>query len=88
MFLPEYFKTRSQDLEEAWHDAGQFYWGKAESWLVQKPLFSHDSSPVVLPRYQVQDIDTPEDWVMAEAMFIARNSIINQRGKNDEIGNI
>lgn len=74
MFHPEYFSTRSQDLEEAWHDAGQFYWGTASAWLAHKPLFSKDAAPVQLPRHRVQDIDTPEDWVRAELMFQALNS--------------
>ena len=71
MFQPEHFKTRSQDLEDAWHDAGQFYWGKTSAWLESKTLFSTDAVPVILPRQQVQDIDTPEDWVRAELMFSA-----------------
>ncbi len=66
MFQPEHFATRSQDLQKAWHDAGQFYWGKAQAWLQGKPLFSHDAAPVPLPRHRVQDIDTPEDWERAE----------------------
>ena len=69
MFQPEQFTTRSQDLEEAWHDAGQFYWGRATAWLAGKPVFSHDAAPVTLPRHRVQDIDTPEDWHRAEIMF-------------------
>jgi len=75
MFQPEHFNTRSQDLEEAWHDAGQFYWGEASAWLAQKPLFSPDAAPVPLPRYRVQDIDTPEDWDRAELMFIALQNL-------------
>lgn len=71
MFQPQHFGTRSQDLEEAWHDAGQFYWGKADAWLQGKPLFSRDAAPVPLPRHRVQDIDTPEDWERAEWMFNA-----------------
>ena len=71
MFAPEHFKTRSQDLEEAWHDAGQFYWGRAQVWVSGKPLFSRDAAPVKLPRHRVQDIDTPEDWERAEWMFKA-----------------
>lgn len=71
MFYPEHFHTRSQDLEEAWHDAGQFYWGNAQAWLQGKPLFSHHAAPVILPRHRVQDIDTPEDWERAEWMFKA-----------------
>lgn len=71
MFSPEHFTTRSQDLEEAWHDAGQFYWGTAAAWLAENPLFAEDSVPVKLPRHRVQDIDTPEDWVRAEWLFKA-----------------
>ncbi len=71
MFSPEHFNTRSQDLEEAFHDAGQFYWGRAEAWLQGKMIFSPESLPVLLPRHRVQDIDTPEDWTRAEWLFRA-----------------
>lgn len=71
MFQPENFNSRSQDLPEAWHDAGQFYWGQAQAWLIGKPLFSQGSAPVPLPRHRVQDIDTPEDWEHAEWLFKA-----------------
>ena len=71
MFYPENFSTRSQDLESAYHDAGQFYWGKAEAWLSTCPIFSSKATAVILPRYRVQDIDTPEDWECAEWMFKA-----------------
>jgi N-acylneuraminate cytidylyltransferase len=74
MYYPEYFSTRSQDLEEAYHDAGQFYWGKVEAWVEEKILFSTNSIPVVLPRYRVQDIDTMEDWERAERLFLANLS--------------
>lgn len=71
MFQPEHFNTRSQDLEQAWHDAGQFYWGKAQAWLEGNPLFSRDGAPVPLPRHRVQDIDTAEDWERAEWLMKA-----------------
>lgn len=71
MFSPEYFNTRSQDLEEAYHDAGQFYWGRAEAWKEGKVIFDPGSAPVFLPRHRVQDIDTPEDWERAQWMFQA-----------------
>jgi N-acylneuraminate cytidylyltransferase len=70
---PEHRMTRSQDLEPAYHDAGQFYWGTAEAFLDDVPLFSSRSLGVILPRLLVQDIDTPEDWEQAEAMFRAVN---------------
>lgn len=69
MLQPELFNTRSQDLEEAWHDAGQFYWGQAKAWLEHKPVFGQEAVPVVLPRHRVQDIDTLEDWERAEWMY-------------------
>lgn len=71
MFNPEHFNTRSQDLEEAWHDAGQFYWGTAQAWREGRVIFGEDSVPVKLPRHRVQDIDTPEDWIRAEWLFRA-----------------
>ena len=71
MFNPENFNTRSQDLEEAYHDAGQFYWGHAQAWLEERIIFGPASVPVLLPRHRVQDIDTPEDWIRAELMFKA-----------------
>jgi len=75
MFNPEHFNTRSQDLEEAFHDAGQFYWGQANAWINEKPIFGQESSPILLPRHRVQDIDTPEDWVRAEWMFKALHAL-------------
>lgn len=69
MFYPEHFNTRSQDLEEAYHDAGQFYFGTAQAWLEGKSIFSKESTAIILPRYRVQDIDTSEDFRRAELMY-------------------
>lgn len=69
--FPEHILARSQDLEEAYHDAGQFYWGTTEAWLEEKPLFSDRSVAVLIPRHLVQDIDTLEDWIRAELMYRA-----------------
>lgn len=71
MFHPEYAETRSQDLEEAYHDAGQFYWGTREAWLTAQAIFAEHSVPVMQPPYRVQDIDTPSDWDRAVLMFEA-----------------
>lgn len=68
MFQLENCNTRSQDLEEAFHDAGQFYWGKADAFKRMAPLFSDKASPFILPRHLVQDIDTEEDWYRAQLM--------------------
>jgi N-acylneuraminate cytidylyltransferase len=69
MFYSEYADTRSQDLTEAYHDAGQFYWGKASAFSQGKAIFAEHSKAVILPRKRVQDIDTPEDWELAEALY-------------------
>jgi N-acylneuraminate cytidylyltransferase len=74
-FFPQWIDSRSQDLEEAYHDAGQFYWGRAEAFRTGVPIFAAHSVPIVLPRYQVQDIDTPEDWKRAELMYASLGSM-------------
>ena len=66
---PENIYKRSQDLDEAYHDAGQFYWGRSEAFLDDVVTFSSASIPVILPRHLVQDIDTLEDWHRAELMY-------------------
>jgi N-acylneuraminate cytidylyltransferase len=68
---PEFRATRSQDLPEAFQDAGQFYWGRRAAWLRGDVLFSPASLPVILPRHLVQDIDTLEDWTRAEYLYAA-----------------
>ena len=70
---PEHRMTRSQDLEHAYHDAGQFYWGTARAFLEDMPLFAPHSIGVILPRHLVQDIDTLADWNQAELMYAAVN---------------
>ena len=71
MFTPDHFATRSQDLEAAWHDAGQFYLAQAETWLLEDLIFHPGSIGIALPTSRVQDIDTLEDWEQAELMFEA-----------------
>lgn len=72
VMFPQYIKKRSQDLVEAYHDAGQFYWGRSQDYLSgKKSVFSHHSQPIILPRHLVQDIDTMEDWQRAELMYNA-----------------
>tara|TARA_B110000263_G_C15310132_1_gene512622 strand:+ start:2548 stop:3237 length:690 start_codon:yes stop_codon:yes gene_type:complete len=75
MFQPENYNQRSQDLEPAYHDAGQFYWLKTDAILNEVSTFSEKSLAIILPRYRVQDIDTEEDWIRAELMFKSLNKI-------------
>jgi pseudaminic acid cytidylyltransferase len=64
MFYPEYKNTRSQDLEPAYHDAGQFYWMKFEEGLRGKNNYGFEISSL-----EVQDIDNEEDWKIAELKY-------------------
>jgi pseudaminic acid cytidylyltransferase len=70
-FFPQWIDSRSQDLDAAHHDAGQFYWGRAEAFRSGLALFGADSIAILLPRHRVWDIDTPEDWTRAELMHAA-----------------
>ena len=69
MFWPENYLTRSQDLKEAYQDAGQFYWGRPEGWKKELVFFAPHSRVYKLPRNRVQDIDTIEDWEFAEKLY-------------------
>ena len=69
MLNPDLFATRSQDLPETWHDAGQFYWASARTWMSRDAVFSGATVGIAHPRHRVQDIDTLEDWVVAERLF-------------------
>ena len=80
MFTPEHFTTRSQDLEEAYQDAGQFYWENINK-KFRDIAFGQDSIPIILPRYLVQDIDTLEDWKQAELMY----KILNQDKEKNNV---
>tara|TARA_B100002019_G_scaffold131625_1_gene113097 strand:+ start:15114 stop:15803 length:690 start_codon:yes stop_codon:yes gene_type:complete len=76
MLFPEHYKTRSQDFPEWMHDAGQFYWGKIESWLAEESMsFNENTNAFKLPIWRVQDIDTEDDWKRAELIFeVLKNS--------------
>jgi pseudaminic acid cytidylyltransferase len=69
MIWPEHKNARSQDLPQALHDAGQFYLAKADYFKSEKTFWTKDARPIHQPRQRVQDIDTPEDWEIAEQMF-------------------
>jgi len=69
-FYPEYELVRTQDLEPAYHDAGQFYWGKRQAWL-SNPRVHASGVGLVIPHWRTVDIDTPEDWRRAEMLYRA-----------------
>jgi N-acylneuraminate cytidylyltransferase len=82
MFNPRYRNTRSQDLEPAFHDAGQFYCGYSHAFLAGHPMFGSQSLPFLLPAYRVCDLDTPADWERAELLW----TVLQQRGETDALG--
>lgn len=73
MMDPALMQVRSQDLEPAWHDAGQFYWARAATWAAEVPVFGPGAHGVALPSHRVVDIDTEDDWTRAEALFTVLN---------------
>jgi pseudaminic acid cytidylyltransferase len=75
MFHPEHALTRSQDLPEAMHDAGQFYVYRADALRENKPFVSSKVRLEMLHRNDVVDIDTPEDFEVAEARMKACGNV-------------
>jgi len=69
MLWPENKTKRSQDLENIYHDAGQFYFFDAANFLINQQLFTDNTGYVLLSDYECQDIDNPDDWEMAEIKF-------------------
>ncbi|WP_220721083.1 pseudaminic acid cytidylyltransferase [Agarivorans litoreus] len=72
MFQPENFNCRSQDLEPAYQDVGQFYWGLPNAFLGDIPMFSKSAITFKLPRKFVVDLDTPDDWELASLLYQAQ----------------
>lgn len=66
---PEYAQMRSQDLEPYYHDAGQFYCLNVKSFHEQDVLVMEKTIPLILPEMELQDIDTEEDWQLAELKY-------------------
>ncbi|MFA7252980.1 MAG: pseudaminic acid cytidylyltransferase [Patescibacteria group bacterium] len=75
MIEPKNANVRSQDLEATYHDAGRFYWARTKSFLEQKTLFMRHMLPIIIPSWEVQDIDTPEDWKIAEIKYKIKEMI-------------
>lgn len=71
LLWPENLMSRSQDLPEVYHDCGQFYWATTDFLLDKNEFMNGEAIGISIPRHRVQDIDTEEDWIRAEAMFQA-----------------
>ncbi|QMN55289.1 pseudaminic acid cytidylyltransferase [Citrobacter freundii] len=66
LLFPEYINARSQDLRPTYHDAGQWYWFNVEKFMCEKKIMGSNTGSVEIPTTHVQDIDTEEDWLLAE----------------------
>ena len=77
-FTPEFEQTRTQDLEQAYYDAGQFYWGRVQAWLSTSTRLHSGSAGLVIPQWRVVDIDTNEDWERAELIHRALQSELSK----------
>ena len=71
---PNMSNIRSQDLVETYHDAGQFYWANFQTWLEKKTILDCQNAGVILPKFRAIDIDTLDDWVLAERIFQASSA--------------
>ena len=76
MLWPKYMQTNSQKLPQTFHDSGQFYWIKTESFLKQKKIFMKNVLPIVIPESETHDIDTENDWKTAELKYKILCSIV------------
>lgn len=76
---PEYALKRSQDIEKMYHDCGQFYFVKTVNFLKEKKLVMSNTKAVVVPEREVQDIDTLEDWKIAEMKY----RLLREKYKNN-----
>lgn len=69
MNFPEHLKSRTQDLEKVYHDAGQFYFVKTDALVNEKTVWCKRTAPLILSELEVQDLDTLTDWQLAEMKF-------------------
>ena len=65
-FYPEFCLTRSQDLDQSFHDAGQFYWMNTDLCLQKEAVLTDNTGSIVISELEAQDIDTELDWKLAE----------------------
>ena len=73
MIYPENLNKRSQDLAPSYHDSGLFYWGRTVSFLQERTFFMKNGGAIVIPENEGQDIDTMEDWSLAEIKYTILN---------------
>ncbi|MGX3099026.1 pseudaminic acid cytidylyltransferase [Helicobacter sp. 23-1046] len=75
MLFEQFHSTRSQDLEPIFHDSGQFYFGKAQAFIEQQPIFAPHSLALIIESQYAIDIDTQQDWERAEWQYRINNNL-------------
>lgn len=81
MLWPQNYHKLSQDLMPVYHDCGQFYWLRTKSFMKEKKLYLRNTLAWELPESEVQDIDNPEDWKIAEMKYkMLRQTKLTKRG--------
>lgn len=75
---PEFINCRSQDLEEIYHDCGQFYWCKTKAFRDDSNFLSNKTVPYIVPETEVQDIDNESDWILAEIKYKYMKEKLNE----------
>lgn len=65
----EALKIRSQDLIPKYFDVGMFYFCKTNILLEEKTLVPQKTSAYIIDESECQDIDTPDDWKIAEMKY-------------------
>lgn len=70
MCWPEYLNTRSQDIKPAYHDCGMFYWIRKESFMQYESMLTPNCSGIIIDEIATQDIDSEQDWKIAELKYM------------------
>jgi N-acylneuraminate cytidylyltransferase len=65
----KYINTRSQDLEDFYHDSGQFYWLNTKNFLAERKIFTDNTGFIEIKEYEAQDVDTLDDWEMLKLKY-------------------
>jgi N-acylneuraminate cytidylyltransferase len=68
-FYPEFSLTRSQDLEQSFHDVGQFYWLNISKCLQKQAIITDNTGSFIISELEAQDIDNELDWKLAELKY-------------------
>ena len=82
---PGFIQQRTQDLESYFHDAGQFVWGDKRLWNSSNSILEN-AAAIAIPNSRIQDIDTPEDWKIAEIMHRIGFAYLHTKKSENELG--